>query len=252
MPTELEQKLDNFGETSFKLIRASASPSFGGFAGNILMTVKHYNDGDSEMVSIRIRSLINSGKLNNLDEKLSINKVEAVVDHKEKTVKIGPIQGIQIENNLQNKGLGCFMLCELAQWLKKSATGCSIAPYEVSLSESVSVLEKEKLLAIAAKFNLDASLNGLSQQDLIIKFPPVSQINEYYNSDKIQELELEEFIVNLVSERLKKEQEIDNMKQEIEKLGEESFGGIPKKQLIKYTLICCGATLAIIFLLISK
>ena len=76
-----------------------------------------------------------------------------------------------------------------------------------------------------------------------------AELKEMYTG---MELDIEDYVFQIVSERNKNESEINNMRAEISRMGEETFNGIPKRQLVKYTLIGCGITILLIFFLISK
>ncbi len=250
MATDLEQKMLAYGDNNLKLIRVSEGGTKNRFLGNILVSVRHIKDGSQEMFSVRVQPLTaTAATLRSGAEKLSINKFEATVNHSDRSISFGPAQGIQIEEAMQNRGIGTYALNELILALRNACPNYTFNPYEITLPEETTISQREKLIAFLSKFNIALGFSDIEQRVGTIRAGQPQQLVTHFNAEKIQELDLEEFLFQLVSDRNKNENEMNNMKAEISRMGEETFSGIPKKQLVKYTLICCGLTLLLIFIL---
>ena len=77
-----------------------------------------------------------------------------------------------------------------------------------------------------------------------------SLIKNYINSDKLEELDIEKFFFNLINEKNKLEKDYNELKVEYAARGEELLGGMPKGDLIKYTVIGSISVLVIMLLLV--
>ena len=77
-----------------------------------------------------------------------------------------------------------------------------------------------------------------------------SIIKNYIKSEKLEELDIEKFFFNLINEKNKLEKDYNELKVEYVARGEELLGGMPKGDLIKYTVIGSISVLAIMILLI--
>ncbi len=77
-----------------------------------------------------------------------------------------------------------------------------------------------------------------------------SLLKSYTNNEKLEEVDIEKFFFNLLNERNKLEKEYNELKVEYAARGEELLGGMPKGDLIKYTVIGSIAVLVIMLLLI--
>jgi hypothetical protein len=250
---EFEQKLISHGDNVLRFIRVGdvGSGSRSRFLGNILVSCRHYQEGIEEMYAVKVLPIANlASRATQAGEKLSLNKFEALINHSEHSIRLGPATGIQLEDMLQNSGIGTYALNWLMTELKKTVPNYSFNPFELTLSESMSTSAKELMVSFLNKFGISFNFVDIEQKAGTMRANTPAQIITHYNPDKIQELDLEEYLYQLITERQKNETELNNMKAEIERMGEESFGGIPKKQLVKYTLISCGVTIVIIFLLI--
>jgi hypothetical protein len=250
---ELEQKMLSHGDNNIRLVRVN---ELGGsarakFLGNILISLRHFREGNDEIFSVRVNLVANiASRSNTMGEKLSINKFEAYINHSERTIRLGPTSGAQLEENLQNYGIGTYAFNWLLAELKRLVPNYGFNPFEVTLPETMTISAKERLMAFFTKFGINFNFVDLEQRSGTLRANTPTQIMLHYNSDKIQELDLEEYLFSLIVDRHKYETEISKMKAEIERMGEESFAGIPKKQLVKYTLIACGFTILFILVLI--
>ncbi|MDR2884722.1 MAG: hypothetical protein LBV09_06395, partial [Deferribacteraceae bacterium] len=225
MINDVEQKLAAYGETNLKLIRVTDGGIKNRFLGNMIIAIKHFKEESKEIFSVRIQSLNSARVAASMSDKFSLNKFEATVNHTDHSITIGPSQGIQVEEQLQNRGIGTYALNELLLALRNNCPNYSFLPYEVTMSENVSESKKALLEAFLAKFNIPLSFSDLERRIGTVRASTPQQVINHYNQDKIQEIDLEEFIVQLVAEKTKNDTEIANMKAEISRMGEETLGG---------------------------
>ena len=253
MATDLEQKMLMYGDNNLRLIRVIESSGKSRFVANILISVRHIKDGSQEMFSVLIQPLTATAAILRKEaDRLSINKFEASVNHMDRTINLGPLNGVQIEESLRDRGIGTYALNELIVALRNCCPNYTFNPYEITLPAETTPEVRERLLTFLSKFNIAMGFSDIEQRVGTIRAGQPQQLISHYNVEKIQEMNLEEFIFQMVGERYKNDNEITNLKTEISRMGEETFSGIPKKQLVKYTLIGCCVTLLVIFLLIWR
>ena len=253
MANEMEEKLNTYGDINLKLIRVADSNSKNALFGSILVTIRRHTEGNKEIIQVKVTPLSASAAsvaASSATEKLSINKFEATVNHSDRTIAFGPSHGVQIEEALQNKGIGTFAMNELIEILKKTAKTYTVIPFEIMVSEDFTLAQKERVVAFMGKFNINFSFTDADQRAGYMTSPPPQQLISYYNQSKVQEMDVEKFFFQIIADRVKNESEISHLKHEVDRIGDESFAGIPKKQLVKYTLVCCGLALIFILLLI--
>jgi hypothetical protein len=215
--------------------------------------MRHFKEGNDEIFSVRANLVANiASRANTMGEKLSINKFEAYINHSDRTIRLGPSSGAQLEESLQNYGIGTYAFNWLLSELKRIVPNYGFNPFEVTLPEEMNISSKERLISFFTKFGINFNFVDIEQRNGTLRANTPMQIITHYNSDKIQELDLEEYLFSLIVDRHKFETEIGKLKAEIERMGEESFAGIPKKQLVKYTLIGCAFTIIFILVLIFK
>jgi hypothetical protein len=135
--------------------------------------------------------------------------------------------------------------------MRAVAPSYNFMPYEVTLQENVTDDKRALLETFLSKFNIPITFSDPERRLGMVRASTPQHIIHHYNQDKIQEVDVEEFLVNLMSEKSKNESEISSMKSEISKLNDETMGGLSKEQLVKYTLIVCGVTLALVFFLLQ-
>ncbi|MDR0453242.1 MAG: hypothetical protein LBH05_00350 [Deferribacteraceae bacterium] len=250
MGADIEQKMLLNGDTVLRLARVTDGGYSNRFLGNILISRRHLKEGSQEIFSVLVQPLTSTSSIVRKEsDKLSINKFEATVHHTDRTISLGPIHGAQIEEAFQNRGVGTFLLNDLITALRSCCPQYNFNPYEFTLPENVTMAEREKIIGFLSKFNISMGFSDIEQRTGIIRAGQPQQLVNYVNPDKITELNLEDFIFQMLNDRNKNENEINNLKAEISRMGEETFNGIPKKQLAKYTLIGCGVTLFLIFIL---
>jgi hypothetical protein len=240
------------GDNNIRLIRVNEMGvnSKSRFLGNLIISMRHFKEGNDEIFSVRVNLVTNiASRANTMGEKLSINKFEAYISHSDRTIRLGPASGAQLEEALQNYGIGTYAFNWLLSELKRIVPNYGFNPFELTLPESMTISAKERLMAFFTKFGINFNFIDLEQRNGTLRANTPMQIITHYNADKIQELDLEEYLFSLIVDRHKFESEISKLKSEIERMGEESFAGIPKKQLVKYTLIGCAFTIIFIFLL---
>jgi hypothetical protein len=249
---ELEQKMLSHGDNNIRLVRVNEmGGSKSRFLGNLIISLRHFREGNDEIFSVRVNLVANiASRSNTMGEKLSINKFEAYINHSDRTIRLGPPSGAQLEEGLQNLGIGTYAFNWLLSELKRIVPHYGFNPFEITLSETMTISSKERLVSFLTKFGINFNFVDIEQRNGTLRANTPTQIINHYNADKILELDLEEYLFSLIVERHKSETEITKMKSEIERMGEESFAGIPKKQLVKYTLIACAFTIIFILALI--
>lgn len=240
------------GEIKLSIIRVTDSGnSKNSHFGTVLLTIKHQSGKERDLIQIKItpvtQTAVNAAIMG---DKLSINKIEATVDHKEKLIRLGPDSGIQLEENLQGRGIGAYAFNELFAILKKTAPTYTLTTYEVVVGDDYPQSKKEMLVGFLDKFNIYFSFSEADQRLGVLRPIPISQIANYYNASKVQELDIEKYFFQMIGERTKAESEINLLKNEVSRIGDESFAGIPKSQLVKYTLVSCALAVLIVLLLI--
>jgi hypothetical protein len=250
MTSDIEDKLMNHGDINFKVIRVSDGGIKNNVFGNILLVIRTYLEESKEYIVLKIMPLTAAAANAAANSKLSINKFEVTIDHADHTISLGPAHGVSIEVNLQNKGIGGFVLNEMLAILRRRAPNYNFILFEITMPEGTTQTEKEMLIAFFGKVGINFSFLDTEQRIGTLRASPPASLTSYYNQNKILEMDTEKFLHQMVLDRTKSESEINTLKTEMSRMGDETFAGIPKKQLVRYTLITCGVTLLLILILI--
>lgn len=253
---DFEQKTDEYGTTILKLIRVK---EVGGGSvrlfGHIMLSIKHYKESDTEMMIVRLISLagntITRASLSNVtaSEKLSLNKFAATVNHRTNSVDFGPVQGGYIEESLRGRGIGSFGFNELISWLKANFEDYAVNPFEFLSPENATPDDIDRRNRFLESFGFTLGFTDVTQKSGTMKAKKVSVLKERYNAEKIEELDIEQFVFNLINEKASLEKSYGDLKTEYAARGEELLAGIPKSEIIKYTIIGCVLVLFIMVLL---
>jgi len=242
---DFEQKTAEYGKTTLKIIRVKEvvmglPRNFGTF----MISENHLKEQDNEMLLIRIKSLTYANKqyVNNLyslkaDNKLSINKLFVSVNHRSESVEFGPIQGFHMEEVLRDKGIGSYILNEIISWLKQHFPTYTVEPFEFFATDTTLTDDKERRNKFLENFGFNLQFTDIAQKSGSIKIERVALIKEYTNYDKIEELDMELYIFGLVQEKNKFEKDYSELRTDYQMRGEELLGGIPKPEIIKYSII---------------
>ena len=83
-----------------------------------------------------------------------------------------------------------------------------------------------------------------------MKAKKVSILKEHYNSEKVEELDIEQFVFGLINDKANLERSYNELKVEYAARGEELLAGIPKSEIVKYTAVGCVVVLVILTLLL--
>ena len=250
---DFEQKTDDYGTTILKLIRVK---EVGGGSvrlfGHIMLSIKHYKESDTEMMIVRLISLagntMTKANLSNVaaSEKLSLNKFTATVNHRTNSVDFGPVQGGYLEESLRGRGIGSFGFNELISWLKSNF---AVNPFEFLSNENASPDEIERRNKFLESFGFTLGFTDVTQKSGTMKAKKVSVLKERYNAEKIEELDIEQFVFNLINDKASLEKSYSDLKTEYAARGEELLAGIPKSEIVKYTIVGCVLVLLIMILL---
>lgn len=255
--SDFEQRTDEYGTAILKLVRVKeAAGSTTRLFGNIVFSMKHYKEGDSEMMLVRIIPVSNNSvrpvksSSGNASDKLSINKMYALVNHRSNSIEFGPPQGLLLDSTLRNKGIGTFAFNELVMWLRENFQEYSIMPFDFVSNESSEEEERDIRNRFLENFGFTLGFTDVTQRNGTMKAKKPSLLKPYTNTDKLEEVDIEKFFFNLLNEKNKLEKEYNELKVEYTARGEELLGGMPKGDLIKYTVIGSIAVLVIMLLLI--
>lgn len=254
---DFEQKTDEYGTTILKLIKVK---ELGGasikFFGHIMLSIKHYKELDTEMMIVRIISLAgNSATRANISnvfasEKLSLNKFTATVNHRTNSVDFGPIQGGYIEESLRGRGIGSYAFNEIIGWLKSNFEDYAINPFEFLSPETATAEDLDMRNKFLENFGFTLGFTDVTQRSGTMKAKKVSVLKERYNAEKIEEMDIEQYVFGLINDKSDLEKSYSELKTEYAARGEELLAGIPKSEIIKYTMIGCGVILVIMILLL--
>lgn len=254
---DFEQKTDEYGTTILKLLRVK---EIGGGSirlyGHVMLSIKHYKESDTEMMIVRFISLagntIARANLNNVaaSEKLSLNKFSATVNHRTNSVDFGPIQGIYVEENLRGRGIASFSLNELISWLKSNFEEYTINPFEFISPDNATQEDIEGRNKFLENFGFTLGFTDVTQRSGTMKAKKVSILKEHYNSEKVEELDIEQFVFGLINDKANLERSYNELKVEYAARGEELLAGIPKSEIVKYTAVGCVVVLIILTLLL--
>ena len=204
---DFENRTEEYGTTIFKLVRAKdiAGNNIRVF-GNIIFVMKHYKEGDNEMMLVRIVPVSNNpakpilGVTGNASDKLAINKVYALVNHRTNSIEFGPNQGLFIDENLRGKGLGTYALNELIVWLRDNFQEYSITPFEFVSLENTDEEDKERRNKFLENFGFTLGFTDVTQRTGTMKAKKPSLIKPYVNMDKLEELDIEKYFFNLIND----------------------------------------------------
>lgn len=187
---------------------------------------------------------------NNANSQLSINKVYALVNHRANSIEFGPSQGMFLDDVLRNKGIGTYALNEIVVWLRENFQDYSISPFEFITPESASEEEdKDRRNKFLENFGFTLGFTDVTQRNGTLKAKKPSLIKSYVNHEKIDEIDIEQYFFNLINDKNKVEKEYGDLKVEFAARGEELLGGMPKGEIIKYTVIASIGVIVLIILL---
>lgn len=255
---DFEQKTDEYGTTILKLVRVKSSVVGNAkFYGNVMLVIKQYKENDLEMMTVRIVSISNqsnvTANMNNIvaAEKLSINKITALANHKSNSIDFGPGQGIFIEESLRGKGIGSFAMNELVIWIKSKFTEYAINPFEFILGDMISETDKKIRNDFFENFGFTISYSDHTQNGGIIKIKKAGMLKEHYNAEKIDEMNIEKYVFGLITDKYKIEKDYTDLKQTFDTRSNELVSGIPKADIAKYTLVCCVIAIFLLVILLN-
>lgn len=255
--SDFEQRTEEYGTAILKLVRVKENAGINSrLFGNIVFSMKHYKEGDNEMMLVRIIPVTSNSTRpiravsGNASDQLSINKLFALVNHRSNSIEFGPTQGLVLDKNLRNKGIGSFALNELISWLRENFQEYSITPFDFVTSESADEDDRDVRNKFLENFGFNLSFTDVTQRNGTMKAKKPSLLKNYINSEKLEELDIEKFFFNLINDKNRLEKEYNELKVEYAARGEELLGGMPKGDLIKYTVIGSISVLAIMILLI--
>lgn len=241
---DFEQKADEYGTTILKLIKVK---ELGGssikFFGHIMLSMKHYKESDTEMMIVRIISLAGNSlaraNISNVaaSEKLSLNKFTATVNHRTNSVDFGPIQGGYIEESIRGRGIGSYAFNEVVSWLKANFEDYAINPFEFLSPENSTPEDIEMRNKFLENFGFTLGFTDVTQRSGTMKAKKVSVLKERYNAEKIEEMDIEQYVFGLINDKSSLEKSYTELKSEYAARGEELLAGIPKSEIIKYTII---------------
>lgn len=254
---DFENRTEEYGTTILKLVRVKENTGSNvRFFGNIIFVMKHYKEGDNEMMSVKIVP-VSSGSARpiassagNANDKLAINKIYALVNHRSNSIEFGPNQGFSLDDNLRGKGIGTFAMNELIVWLRNNFQEYSINPFEFITPENADEEDKERRNKFLENFGFLLGFTDVTQRNGTMKAKKPSLIKTYVNGEKLEELDIEKYFFGLINERNRLEKDLSELKVEYAARGEELLGGMPKGDLIKYTVIGSISILIIMMLLI--
>ena len=255
--SDFEQRTEEYGTAILKLVRVKEISGVNSrLFGNIVFSMKHYKEGDNEMMLVRIIPVTSNSARpiravsGNASDQLSINKVYELVNHRSNSIEFGPTQGLFLDKNLRNKGIGTFALNELISWLRENFQEYSITPFDFVTAVNADEDDRDVRNKFLENFGFNLSFTDVTQRNGTMKAKKPSLIKNYINSEKLEELDIEKFFFNLINEKNKLEKDYNELKVEYVARGEELLGGMPKGDLIKYTVIGSISVLAIMILLI--
>ena len=255
--TDLESKTEDYGTTIIKLVRVKeTSGSNVRLFGNIVFVMKQYRESDNEMMIVRIVPVSSNSQRpvssisGNATDQLSINKITATVNHRANSIEFGPPQGMLLDSNLRGKGIGTFALNEIVTWLRQRYQDYSISSFEFMSGENADEADKERRNKFLENFGFSLGFTDSTQRTGTAKAKKPSLLRPYINSDKLEELDIEKYFFSLYNEKNKLDKEYNELKVEYAARGEELLGGMPKTDLIKYTVMGSIGVLVIMILLI--
>ncbi len=257
--SDFEHRTEEYGTAILKLVRVKEAAGLNSrLFGNIVFSIKHYKESDNEMMLVRIIPVTSNssrpikGISGNATDQLSINKIYALVNHRSNSIEFGPTQGLFLDKNLRNKGIGTFAMNELAVWLRDNFQEYSITPFDFVTNESMDEDEKDIRNKFLENFGFTLSFTDVTQRNGTMKAKKPSLLKNYINSEKLEELDIEKFFFNLINEKNKLEKDYNELKVEFAARGEELLGGMPKGDLIKYTVMgSIGIITIMLFLILS-
>ena len=231
--SDFEQRTEEYGTAILKLVRVKeTSGANSRLFGNIVFSMKHYKEGDNEMMLVRIIPVTSNssrpirGVTGNASDQLSINKIYALVNHRSNSIEFGPTQGLFLDKNY------------------------SITPFDFVTADNADEDDRDVRNKFLENFGFNLSFTDVTQRNGTMKAKKPSLIKNYINSEKLEELDIEKFFFNLINEKNKLERDYNELKVEYAARGEELLGGMPKGDLIKYTVIGSISVLVIMLLLV--
>ncbi|GAB7140472.1 hypothetical protein RsTz2092_04210 [Deferribacterales bacterium RsTz2092] len=239
-----------YANTILKVIKVFDGVSRDKLLGSVLIVIKTLHDGNTESVSVMASSLANVAATDYVASKLTLNRIEAVINHAESNITFGPSHGIHMETRMQNKGVGTFIFNELVTYLQRHAANYNVNTFEFSGDDDFSNEQQERTIAFLNKFNVHMKFNDGEQHVGFARSQPPQQMESYINPAKVQEIDIEKYIFELVSERNSYESELKQLRDDLSRKTDETFAGIPKSELIKYTLIACGVSVIFVLFMV--
>ncbi len=255
--SDIEQRTNEHGSTTLRLLRV-LEPSASGMRvfGNVLLTEKRYKEEDNEMLMYivtplhgNLTALINA-KQGSANDKLSINKITVAINHRMNSIDFGPAQGIFIEQSIRGKGVTTFVVNEMIRWLKKNFPDYTINPFEILDYENATEEGKDSRNKFLEKFGFSLSYTDITNKSGTMRAKKPAVLKEVYNSERIEELDIEHYVLGLINDRGKLEGDISKLKVELSTRGEEIFKGVTKSEFIKYTLIGCVLVIVLLVFLV--
>ncbi len=254
---DFEKRANEYGSTTLRLLRV-LEPTGSGLRvfGNVLISERHYKEDENELLSYTITPL--HGNLNALlnlkhattNDKLSINKISVTVNHRMNSIDFGPMQGIFIEESIRGKGITTFLVNELIRWLKKNFPDYTINAFEIVEHENITEQVRDIRNKFLEKFGFSLNYTDITNRNGTMRAKKPALLKEVYNSERIEELDIEQYVLGLINDRGKMETDINTLKVELNSRGEEIFKGVTKSEFVKYTLIGCALVIILMVFLI--
>ena len=174
--SDFEQRTEEYGTAILKLVRVKeASGSNTRLFGNIVFSMKHYKENDSEMMLVRIIPVSSSSIRpiksisGNASDQLSINKMYALVNHRSNSIEFGPTQGLFLDKNLRNRGIGTFAFNELIVWLRENFQEYSITPFDFVTGDNMEDDEREIRNKFLENFGFTLGFTDITQRNGTMK-----------------------------------------------------------------------------------
>lgn len=250
MALDIEQKANQSGEVSFKLMRVMGSDAnTGRTMMYILFTIRRAKDNKSAYMSVRAEPIAGSPvKRSTIAGKLNLNKCYTTVDRVERKVQFGPAMFI-VEEGLRGFGIGTAMMNELIAWLKAEFPSLDIIPPTLKdddLSGEEARVRRNRFLE---NFGFSLNFDDFTQTNGVAEIKSVSDLKEYVNIAKIEELDAEGYILDSLLARQKMEQELRRMQSEMENVDDEYFTKL-KRDDVTGIVIVIGVIIALVIALL--
>jgi len=116
------------------------------------------------------------------------NRLDVWVDHEQRQVRLGDLQGLQMEPT--DRGLGRFLLSQAVQWLQARWSHYQVERMELPVKDAIDPearLRRDHVLR-AIGLRLEHA-EGQQLKGCIVE-TPVGQLRQGYNSEKVQRLDM--------------------------------------------------------------